>query len=107
MTAVDELSATLGPELFASWRWLVSGTPAAHHERHAEALLEKDEAPAAFLQQVMEAVHQFQGVTDSTMSHDDAWRFLILGQSLERVDMTARLLLARMAAAPSDSGCCR
>ncbi len=30
------------------------------------------------------------------MSHDDAWRFLVLGRSLERVDMTARLLLARM-----------
>jgi uncharacterized alpha-E superfamily protein len=30
------------------------------------------------------------------MSHDEAWRFLILGRSLERVDMTARLLLARM-----------
>jgi hypothetical protein len=26
----------------------------------------------------------------------DAWRFLVLGRSLERADMTARLLLARM-----------
>jgi uncharacterized alpha-E superfamily protein len=37
------------------------------------------------------------------MSHDDAWRFLVLGRSLERADMTARLLLARMAA-PDDLG---
>jgi hypothetical protein len=26
------------------------------------------------------------------MSRDDGWRFLVLGRSLERVDMTARLL---------------
>ena len=28
------------------------------------------------------------------MSRDDGWRFLVLGRSLERVDMTARLLSA-------------
>jgi len=32
----------------------------------------------------------------STMSRDDGWRFLALGQSLERVDMTARLLIVRV-----------
>ena len=37
------------------------------------------------------------------MSHDDAWRFLVLGRSLERADMTARLLLARVPA-PQDMG---
>src|ERR1700685_1884017 len=41
----------------------------------------------------------FFGLADSTMSHDDAWRFLVLGQNVERVDMTARMLLARMPAA--------
>lgn len=34
------------------------------------------------------------GVADSTMSHDDAWNFLMLGRSLERADMTARLVAA-------------
>jgi uncharacterized alpha-E superfamily protein len=38
------------------------------------------------------------------MSHDDAWRFLVLGRSLERIDMTARLLLARMPATPYELG---
>ena len=42
----------------------------------------------------------FFGLADSTMSHDEAWRFLVLGQNVERVDMTARMLLARMPAAP-------
>ena len=32
------------------------------------------------------------GIVDATMSRDDGWRFLVLGRSLERVDMTARLL---------------
>jgi len=48
-------------------------------------------------------VHQFfawvrergalvSGIADATMSRDDAWRFLVLGRSLERADMTARLI---------------
>ena len=32
------------------------------------------------------------GIADSTMSHDDAWHFLVLGRNLERADMTARLV---------------
>ncbi|MBA4084722.1 alpha-E domain-containing protein [Janibacter terrae] len=32
------------------------------------------------------------GLTDTTMSHDDAWDFLVLGRALERADMTARLV---------------
>jgi uncharacterized alpha-E superfamily protein len=49
------------------------------------------------------AVHQFfawvreraalvAGIADATMSRDDAWRFLVLGRSIERADMTARLV---------------
>ena len=36
----------------------------------------------------------YTGLVDSTMSRDDGWRFLLLGRSLERADMTARLLSA-------------
>lgn len=32
------------------------------------------------------------GISDSTMSHDQAWHFLVLGRNLERADMTSRLL---------------
>ncbi|MDE1160362.1 MAG: alpha-E domain-containing protein [Acidobacteriaceae bacterium] len=52
------------------------------------------DAPAAFLQQVMEAVHQFQGVTDSTMSHGEGWHFIQVGRFLERAAATAILLEA-------------
>ena len=56
--------------------------------------LETSGSPSAFLQQVMEAVHQFQGVTDSTMSHGEGWQFIQVGRYLERAAATALLLEA-------------
>ncbi len=47
-----------------------------------------------FLQRVMEAVHQFQGVTDSTMSHGEGWQFIQVGRYIERAAATAKLLEA-------------
>jgi uncharacterized alpha-E superfamily protein len=61
---------------------------------HTQALAGTGEAPAAFLQQVLEAVHQFQGVTDSTMSHGEGWQFIQVGRYLERAGATALLLEA-------------
>jgi uncharacterized alpha-E superfamily protein len=48
--------------------------------------------PHGFFRFVRERAAVFAGLTDSTMSRDDAWRFLVLGRSIERVDMLARLL---------------
>jgi len=59
-----------------------------------EAAAESSEAPTGFLQQVMEAVHQFQGVTDSTMSHGEGWHFIQVGRFLERASATTMLLEA-------------
>jgi len=59
--------------------------------------------PHIYLQFIRERAALFFGLADSTMSHDDAWRFLVLGRSVERVDMTARMLLARLPfTAPDD-----
>jgi uncharacterized alpha-E superfamily protein len=52
------------------------------------------EQPTEFLQQVMEAVHQFQGVSDSTMSHGEGWQFIQVGRFIERASATAALLEA-------------
>ncbi len=52
------------------------------------------EQPTEFLQQVMEAVHQFQGVSDSTMSHGEGWQFIQVGRYIERAAATAMLLEA-------------
>jgi len=70
----------------------------AGQKRAAERL-----GPHVYLRYIRERSSLFFGLADSTMSHDDAWRFLVLGRSLERADMTARLLLARMSA-PDDVG---
>jgi uncharacterized alpha-E superfamily protein len=48
--------------------------------------------PAVYLAFVRERAAVLAGLAESTMSRDDGWRFLVLGRSLERVDMTARLL---------------
>lgn len=41
---------------------------------------------------VLERTAMVRGLADSTMSHDESWQFLKLGRSLERADMTARML---------------
>ena len=51
--------------------------------------------PAPFFSWVRSASAEFHGLADSTMSRDEGWLFLVLGRSLERVDMTARLLATR------------
>ncbi|MBI2149251.1 MAG: alpha-E domain-containing protein [Acidobacteria bacterium] len=38
------------------------------------------------------ACHMFQGITDATMSHNEAWHFLRLGRMMERADKTSRIL---------------
>jgi uncharacterized alpha-E superfamily protein len=36
--------------------------------------------------------HLFQGITDATMSHNEAWHFVQLGRMMERADKTSRIL---------------
>jgi uncharacterized alpha-E superfamily protein len=57
-----------------------------------------------FFDWVRERVAVVGGIADSTMSRDQAWHFLVLGRSIERVDMTARMLASedlRGSAAPA------
>jgi uncharacterized alpha-E superfamily protein len=53
-----------------------------------------DERLHGFFSWVKERAAIVAGLTEATMTRDDAWRFLVLGRSLERVDMTSRLLWA-------------
>ena len=57
-------------------------------------VMDRAEQPIEFLQQVMEGVHQFQGVSDSTMSHGEGWQFIQVGRYIERASATALLLEA-------------
>ncbi len=51
--------------------------------------------PHGFFAWVRESTAIMSGLVDSTMSRDESWLFLTLGRSLERADMTARLLMLR------------
>jgi uncharacterized alpha-E superfamily protein len=67
---------------------------ATHLEIGAQAAASRAQ-PHKFFTWVKERAAILAGLADSTMSHDDAWRYLIVGRCLERVDMTARLLSSR------------
>ena len=55
----------------------------------------------AFFRWVRERCSVMTGLTDATMSRDEGWLFLVLGRSVERVDMTARLLSTHVRAGGS------
>lgn len=50
--------------------------------------------PSVAFKLVRERCAVISGTADSTMSHDEGWHFLVLGRSIERADMTARLIQA-------------
>jgi uncharacterized alpha-E superfamily protein len=68
--------------------------PEMRGDIQAGAIMADSGQPTEFLQQVMEAVHQFQGVSDSTMSHGEGWQFIQVGRYIERASATALLLEA-------------
>lgn len=68
--------------------------PEVKRAMQVETAADSTEEPTAFLQEMMEAVHQFQGVTDSTMSHGEGWQFIQVGRYLERAGATRLLLEA-------------
>jgi uncharacterized alpha-E superfamily protein len=68
--------------------------PELQHRTPIEAMGAGMTQPSEFLQSVMEAAHQFQGVTDSTMNHGEGWQFIQVGRYIERASATALLLQA-------------
>jgi uncharacterized alpha-E superfamily protein len=58
--------------------------------------------PYGFFRFVRERAAIMAGLTESTMSRDDAWRFLVLGRSIERTDMLARLLATGLTSSELD-----
>lgn len=63
----------------------------AERERAARRL-----GPHEFFTFVEGRAAMFAGLSDSTLSRDDGYRFLVLGRAIERIDMTMRLLLSRV-----------
>lgn len=74
--------------------YLDATTPQIRQLAQADSVAGATDGPSAFLQMVMDSVHQFQGITDSTMSHGEGWHFIQVGRYLERATATAMLLEA-------------
>ncbi len=68
------------------------------------ARAEWDAQPYEFFAEVKEGAHLFQGVTDDTISHGQAWQFIRVGRDLERVGATVRLLQAHCPTLGMDDG---
>jgi len=65
----------------------VSWHDATRVSRHAR--------PHAFFSWIRERCAAFNGTVEATLSRDEAYHFLVLGRSIERADMIARLVAAR------------
>lgn len=81
-------------DYISSEMWVALNT--TRNELPQRELQARDFGPATYLQYVRERTSLLAGLTDATLSHDDGWRFLVLGRNLERIDMTARLLRGRV-----------
>jgi uncharacterized alpha-E superfamily protein len=63
-----------------------------------------DEQPHEFFREVKDGAHLFQGITDSTMAHDEGWDFIQLGRFIERAGGVATLLDRHLSALPLWAG---
>jgi uncharacterized alpha-E superfamily protein len=45
-----------------------------------------------FCREVISGSHAFNGITDSTLPHDEGWHFLQMGRALERAEHTTRVV---------------
>ena len=64
----------------------------------------RDFGPAPFFSYVRERAASVAGYVEASMSRDASYDALVLGRSLERVDMTARMLAARLGAGRGSEG---
>jgi uncharacterized alpha-E superfamily protein len=63
-----------------------------HESRSQELMGLWETQPTEFLGLIKRKSHLFQGVTDSTMSHNEGWHFIQVGRFLERAHATAQLV---------------
>jgi len=59
---------------------------------HAQRELPNPEWLPEVFRSVRLGAHLFQGITDATMTHNEAWHFSSLGRTMERADKTSRIL---------------
>ena len=59
---------------------------------HANRQMPEPESLPEVFRSIRLGSHLFQGITDATMTHSEAWHFARLGRKLERADKTSRIL---------------
>jgi uncharacterized alpha-E superfamily protein len=79
--ARETLSTSMWEAVNTTWRAIPSG--------RFEAM-----QPSVAMSWVRDRAALINGTADATMPRDDGWQFLMLGRSIERADMTARLVAA-------------
>lgn len=89
LTAARE-NARRAREIVSTELWECLNTTSARMPRR----LQTDKVHE-FFQWVRERAALAVGIVDSSTSRDEAWQFFTLGRSIERTDMTARLLATR------------
>jgi len=67
----------------------------------ARAGKEFSDGSANFLHDVIADLHLFKGAADTTMSHGESWRFMMLGIYMERAQLVSRLLEVCFAESPA------
>ncbi len=65
---------------------------AMYLDMSAQQLMPGYEWHPDFFRQLRLSSHLFQGITDATMTHNEAWHFVRLGRKMERADKTSRIL---------------
>jgi uncharacterized alpha-E superfamily protein len=74
------------------------------HELPQQIVAARAFGPAPFFSYVRRRAAMLAGHADATMSRDHGFDFLVLGRSVERVDMTARLLAATVSTPSPEEG---
>jgi uncharacterized alpha-E superfamily protein len=89
LTAARE-NARRAREIVSTELWECLNTTRARMPRRLQT-----EKAHEFFQWVRERTALAVGIADSSTSRDESWQFFTLGRSIERADMTARLLATR------------
>jgi uncharacterized alpha-E superfamily protein len=76
---------TIAPDM-----WVQINAMYLHIQSHRR-IPEPEQMLDAF-RQIILGCQLFQGITDATMSHNEAWNFMHLGRKLERAEKTSRIL---------------
>ncbi len=78
----DQISSEMWEQINALWLYFREGSAARDFRANSHEFYDK----------VTFASQLFQGVTDATMTHSEAWRFVQAGKFIERADSTTRIL---------------